>query len=109
MGGKQLHEQDREDNQDKGEVPGHHHRFVEESVKAGSGTDAVPGAVTGEVGIQFGEGQLSQEEDHHANAQEAKPQGAALVGGGGVHCCPQDGDKACYYGCHRHSLVLLGV
>lgn len=110
MGGEQLHEQDREDNQDKDEVPGHHHRFLEESIKAGFGADAVPGAVTGEVGLQFGEGQLGQEEDHHADAQEAKPQGAALVGGGGgVHGRPQDGNKACYYGCHRYSSFLLGI
>lgn len=73
-------------------------------LKQGSGADAVPGADAGEVAVRFGEGQHSQEEDHHADAQ-----GAALVGGGGVHCRPQDGDKACYYCCHRHLWLLLGI
>ncbi len=102
MGGEQLHEQDGEDNQHVDEVPGHHHGFVEVFIKTGSGADAVLGAVAGEVTVQFGKRQLSQEEDHQADAQEAKPQGAALVGGGGIHCRPQDWDEACYYGCHRH-------
>ncbi len=102
MGGEQLHEQDGEDNQHVDEVPGHHHGFVEVFIKTGSGADAVLGAVAGEVTVQFGKRQLSQEEDHQADAQEAKPQGAALVGGGGIHCRPQDWDEARYYGCHRH-------
>lgn len=54
MGGEELHEQDRE------EDPGHHRRSVEESIKAGFGTDAAPDANTGEV--QFGEGQLDVQE-----------------------------------------------
>lgn len=96
MGGKQLHEQDRKDHQHVDEVPGHHHRSVEVSIKTVSGADAVFGGVAGEVSVQFVEGQLSQEEDHQADAQEAKPHRAALVGGGGIHRCPQDGDEACY-------------
>lgn len=108
MGGEQLHEQDREDDQHVDEVPGHHHRFVEVSIKTGFGAD-VPGAIAGEVSVQFGEGQLSQEEDHQADAQEAEPQGATLVGGGSIHCRPQDGDETRYYGCHRQSWLLLGI
>lgn len=54
------------------------------SVKTDSGADA------GEVSLRFGKGQLSQGEDHQADAQEAKPQGATLVGGGGIHRCPED-------------------
>lgn len=96
MGGEQLHYQDRDDEQHVDEVPGHHHRFVEVSIKTGFGADAVLGAVAGEVAVQFVEGQLSQEEDHQADAQGAKPQSAALVGGGSIHCCPQNGDEACY-------------
>lgn len=96
MGGEQLHEQDGEDDQHVDEVPGHHHGFVEVSIITGFGADAVPCAVAGEVCVQFGEGQLSQEEDHQADAQEAEPQGAALVGGGGIHCRSQDGDETCY-------------
>lgn len=96
IGGEHLHEEDGDDNQDKDEVPGHQHGLMEVSVKTVSGAEAVPGAVAEEVGIQFAEGQLSEEEHYKADAEEAKPHGAALVGGGGIHCCPQKGDQACY-------------
>lgn len=69
MGGKQLHEQDREDDQHEDEVPSHHHRSVKVSIKTAFATDAVLGAVADKVSVQFGEGQLSQEEDHQADAQ----------------------------------------
>lgn len=69
---------------------------MEESIETGFGADAVLGVVAGEVSVQFGEGQLSQEEDHQADAQQAEPQSTTLVGGGSIHCCAQDGDEACY-------------
>ena len=61
--GEQLHDQDGEDDQDKHEVPGRHHGFVEKSVEAGFGAEAVTGAVAGKVRVHFVEGQLSQEEE----------------------------------------------
>lgn len=88
------------------EVPGHHHRFVVMSVNAFFGAYAVPGTIAGEVSVQLGEGQLSQEEDQ-ADTQEAEPHGGALVGCGGFHCRPQDVDEACYYGCHCQSWICL--
>lgn len=95
IGREQLHDQRRDDNQHEDEVPGRHHGFVEVLVITGLGADAIIGAVAGEVDVEFGKGQLRQEEDHQADAQDAKPHGAALVGGGSVHCRAQDGDEAC--------------
>lgn len=104
MRGEDLHEQDREDKQHINEVPCHHHGLVEVFIKARFDTDADT-AVAGEVGVQFGEGQLRQEENHQADAEEAKPERAALVAGGGIHRRPHDGDEACYYGSHFQALV----
>lgn len=67
------------------------------------------GAVAGNVSVQFCKWQLSQEEHHQADAQEAEPQGAALVDDGGIHRRLLDGDETCYYGCHHHSWLLLDI
>lgn len=72
---------------------------MEVFIKAQIDADDVS-AVAGKIRAQFSEGQLSEEKNHQADAEEAKPQQAALVAGGGIHCRPQDGDEACYYGSH---------
>lgn len=84
VGRKELHEEHREDEEDVNEVPCHQYGLVEVFIVARSGADILPCGVAAEVSVQLEPGKLRQEQDHQADTQEAKPQGAALVGGGAV-------------------------
>lgn len=96
MGGEELHDQDREDKEQTKEVPGQYHGLVEVFIKTRTHAGGVTGAVAGKVNGQVAEGMLSQIENHQADTEEAEPQRAALVAGGGVYCILQDGDDARY-------------
>lgn len=99
VGSEELHEDDRENQEDEEKVPGRYHRCVKVLVKAGSGAP-ICGVVAAEIGVQLEPGHFSHEKGHEANAEEAEPQCPPFVGGGGVHSGAQDRDEPSNNSCH---------
>lgn len=100
MGGKQLHEKDREHKKNKEEMPRHHYRIVKVFIKTRFNAVGASG-VTVEIIIYGFPWKLSQKDGHKADAEQTEPHSATFIGGSGVHRSAEDWDKPGNYCCHR--------